>query len=580
MLPSNRTSSCYSARALVPLVMMGVVWAAIGVRLWQIYWHFGGSFVDRGTRQRSFEEVIPARPGDIVDREGRLLATTVTRYSVFVNPSRIDQPWETAEQLAAAGGVNADDLFRRIAANRRKQFLWVKRRIGNKDRERILQLGLPRDVLGMRPEYQRLYPMGSLAAHVLGIRGIDGDGRGGVEQACDELLRGEAGKRILMRDASGRVLDVREGDGRRPRHGRTVRLTLDSVVQLQAERELDRLMAERVPQSACVVVMDPRSADVLAMASRPAYDPNDPRPEDPAAWKNLAVASMYEPGSTFKPFVVAWALQQGVITRDDVFDCESGSYRMGRRILHDHHPYGELSVTDILVKSSNIGMAKIGERLGNDGLHEAAQVFGFGRRTGIGLPGEVEGMLRPVKEWTTYSTGSIPMGQELAVTPIQIITACAALANGGRWRSPHVIAGEVDDSRATPRFDATRVVAETVSADVAEWLIQGPLVQVVERGTGREAQIEGYRVFGKTGTAQKTDPETGEISSGRYVSSFLCGAPAANPRVLVLVVVDEPSEGGSYYGGQVAAPYAAAILKETLRLMEVTPAPDKIARGQ
>ncbi len=236
------------------------------------------------------------------------------------------------------------------------------------------------------------------------------------------------------------------------------------------------------------------------------------------------------------------------------------------RTLHDHHSYGNLSVEDILVKSSNIGMAKIGELLGNEQLHAAATTFGFGRRTGIEIPGELPGVLRPLDEWTSYSTGSIPMGQELTATPLQIITAHAALAGGGDFITPHLLLRS--ESRGMQARQV--VVFPVVEHDTAEWLVEGPMTAVIERGTGRQAQIEGYDVFGKTGTAQKVDPETGRYSHTLHVSSFICGAPSDNPEVLVLVCVDEP-RGADQYGGTVAAPTAAKILEQTLQYLGVPP---------
>jgi cell division protein FtsI (penicillin-binding protein 3) len=330
------------------------------------------------------------------------------------------------------------------------------------------------------------------------------------------------------------------------------------------------------------------------MASRPAFDPNDPSGAAANAWKNLNLVSMYEPGSTFKPFVVAWAIEHGLVRPDEEFDCEHGAWRMGRRILHDHHPYGVLNVTDVLVKSSNVGMAKIGQRLTNRGLYEAAVAFGFGRRTGVELPGELHGLLRPLEKWTSYSTGSIPMGQELAVTPLQLIAAHAALANGGTLMKPRIILSA--DQRggaawAVPTtgsktlgiaHPAPAVVSQTVSDEVARWIVRGPMREAVLRGTGRRAQIDGVTVFGKTGTAQKADPQTGGYSPTTHVCSFVGGAPAENPRVLVLVVIDEPTIGSDHTGGTVAAPVAGRILGGVLRQLEVpsSAAPARTARHE
>jgi cell division protein FtsI/penicillin-binding protein 2 len=455
-------------------------------------------------------------------------------------------------------------------------------------------------VWGFREEYLRRYPQGGLAAHVVGLRDIDNRGRGGIEQSCDHLLRGEDGSRVLLRDARGRVVQIRDAASQAPRHGQSVTLTLDTVWQLLVEEELSQLVAAWQPRGACAIAMDPTTAEILAMASWPAFDPNNPTGVLPHAWQNLNLVSMYEPGSTFKPFVVAWALQQGLLRPDEEFDCEHGAWRMGggRRILHDHHPYGVLSVTNILVKSSNIGMAKIAERLTNRGLYEATIAFGFGSRTGIDLPGELHGLVRPLAKWTSYSTGSIPMGQELAVTPIQLITAHAALANGGTLMKPRILRMERESSLARhrapnsllaipadPASDVARsgaadVVSRTVGSDVAEWLVRVPMLEVVERGTGQRAQVAGRTVFGKTGTAQKIDPATGAYSATGHVCSFIGGAPAENPRVLVLVVVDEPTVGSDHTGGQVAAPAAGRMLDKLLRHLDTSADPPRTARRE
>lgn len=539
---------------------MLLVWLVLAVRLVQVQYWDQAEFAARAVRQQTLAERIPARPGDIFDRRGRLLATTRQVQSLYVDPARVDDPWELSHQLATALELDAAELQARLEAARDRHFVWIKRRLSDDELELVRALELPHDVAGFRTEYQRRYPQGPLAAHVLGLRDIDGVPRGGVEEGLDHLLRGEDGRRELVRDARGYVLAVREDVAATPRDGASVKLTLDSVLQLYTERELDKVMETWRPLSACAIVLDPHSGDVLAMASRPAFDPNSPRDVPETAWSNTAVTTMFEPGSTFKPMIVAWALDRGVLTADESFDCERGAYRMGRRTLHDHHPYGVLSVTDILVKSSNIGMAKIGERLGNEGLYDAAVAFGFGRRTGIEIPGELPGLLRPLREWTSYSTGSIPMGQELAATPLQVIAAHGALANDGRLVSPHLLLS-ADGGRDYVRNVVSTQVA---SAESARWLVQTAMADVVTRGTGQKAQIKGVQVFGKSGTAQKTDPATGQYSRSRHVSSFVCGAPAENPEVLVLVSVNEPTQGGSDFGGTVAAPSAAVILRDAL----------------
>jgi cell division protein FtsI/penicillin-binding protein 2 len=401
----------------------------------------------------------------------------------------------------------------------------------------------------------------------LGQRTIDGVGQGGIEAICDRRLRGEPGRRRLKLDARGRVLEVLPDPEHPVQHGENITLALDVYIQLQVEQVLDEVMAEWKPKSACAVVLEPHTGDVLAMASRPTYDPEHPERAPAEAWTNRAIQDQYEPGSTFKPLIVAWGLDQGVIRRDEVLSCEHGEYRMGKRVLHDHHPYGDLSIAEILAKSSNIGMAKIGERLTNPRLHAVTVAAGFGRKTGIELPGESSGRVWPLKQWTRYSTGSIPMGQELTATPLQIANSLALLANGGYLMTPHILLpSEGEEARSTVR-------TQVIQTETADWLRRGPLVDVVSKGTGKKAAIPGYRVFGKTGTAQKVDPETGEYSRQLHVSSFVCGAPADHPRAVVIVSVDEPSVSvnGEHFGGSVAAPAAGRLLRKVLEYLRVPP---------
>ncbi|MSR60340.1 MAG: penicillin-binding protein 2 [Planctomycetaceae bacterium] len=577
-MPQNTVRSRWRGRGIATTLLL--VWTLLAGRLAQLHWSSGDQFERLATRQHVFQETVPARPGEIVDRHGLVFASSVTVKSLYIAPNRIRKGWQVAQQLGQALQLDPDRLFERSAAHPDRQFLWVKRRLTDAEVEQVRRLSLPAGAWGFRDEFRRVYPQGATAAQVIGLRDIDGIGRGGIEQSLHARLRGTDGKRELMHDARGRVIEVRESAVQPVRHGEAIALTLDAVIQVHAERALDQVMQQWKPKSACAVVLDPRNGDVLAMASRPTFDPNQPQRVPADAWKNRAIADIYEPGSTFKPFVVARALERGCIARDEVFDCENGEYRMGRRVLHDHHRYGRLSVADILVKSSNIGMAKIGQRLSNRGLYEAALAFGFGNPTGIELPGELPGMIRPLKRWNSYSTGSVPIGQEIAATPLQMIAAYAALANGGRLIAPHLIAVGVDPLDTDALGHSQRsidvggaIVSQAVSPEIADWIRREALTAVVSRGTGKKAMIRGYDVFGKTGTAQKPDPVTGEYSRQLHVSSFVCGAPADDPRVLVLISVDEPTVAlnGEHFGGSVAAPAAGELLRLSLLRLQVPP---------
>ncbi len=632
-------------------------------RLVQLQWFNRQRFTEQVEDQSTSWEEIAARPGDILDREGRVLATSIAAKSFFVVPSQLTrQPkqWELVQAIAEAVGQDADQLQARIATHGKKHFLWVSRRITEDDvLAKLYALESPKkgpQLFGFRDEFLRQYPQGHFAAHVLGGRDVDGVGRGGIEQTMNAKLAGKPGFRRLMLDSRLRVIEVQTDLNRPPLHGQSVTLTIDAIIQMHVEEELDRAMEKWRAKHAAAIVLDPKTGEVLAMASRPTYDPNDLTHVSIEAWKNQAIAAIWEPGSTFKPMIVGWGLEHGFIRRDESFHCENGLYRMGRRELHDHHKYGLLSLTDVLVKSSNIGMAKIGQRLGNEELFHAAVTFGFGRRTGIELPGELSGMLAPLKNWTSYSTGSIPMGQEIAVTPIQLLTAHAALANGGTLISPHLVRAHRTQPIGRPwaerpdrgertadadpllqqiaffgsrnsefrsrnteletrnselgtqfddRFDLTDdgrtehetplelryeplpeeptfvddadstlsapVVSATISTDTCRWLRESVMAEVIKRGTGKKARLDDYTVFGKTGTAQKRDPQSGKYSNRLHVSSFVGGAPAANPRVLVLVMVDEPASGGEHFGGDIAAPPAREIIHKTLRQLGVAP---------
>jgi len=594
------------------LILHGIVaglMAALCIRLFCLQVYARQTFISKALRQQMSEEGIRSRPGDLFDRQGRLLATTISVPSLYVNPAAIpesDRP-HLAIQLGAVLNQSSEALLKKFEEHAHRQFLWVRRRLTDEEAAAVRELKLSTRQAGLRREFQRVYPQGTLAAHVLGLRNIDGLGRGGVEEHFDSILRGQDGIRRFVRDARGYVLDVLEEVTQPPVDGHSLTLTIDLVVQMQLERQLDAAMENHHAKGACGIAIDPQTGEILALASRPTFDPNRPERARPEDWKNLATAAAFEPGSTFKPMVVAWGLERNLIQRDDQFDCEQGTYRMGSRVLHDHHPYGVLSLTDVLVKSSNIGMAKIGERLTNRELNELARSFGFGTRTGIELPGELSGFLRPLKEWTSYSTGSIPMGHEFTATPIQILAAYAILANGGERIAPHLLLRKTADSMsASPldqlgrscgreerlslnetlsfhepgrhRHDETALVKSRIlEKETADWVVSTPLVEVVRRGTGRQANLPGLAVFGKTGTAQKLHESGSGYSSSRHYSSFIGGGTAENPRLVVLISVDEP-QGTDQFGGSVAAPYVAEVLKQHLDTRQTQSLPEKPAR--
>ncbi len=559
-------------RDLCLTVSLAVLLLALGGRLVQIQLLSHEPLEAKALRQHGRYERLPARPGDVLDVRGRPLATSVETASIFLDPKAIPaaKRGDVAESLAMALEIDADPLQQRIEQHATRRFLWVKRRVTEHEVRAVRDLRWPLAWVAFQTELRRCYPQGAIASHVVGLRDVDGKPRDGIEKMFDPVLRGKPGFRVIARDSRGKILAVQDQLSALPEPGSSVVLTIDSVIQNFAEDTLDRVMHDWEPASATAIVMNPRTGEILAMASRPTFDPEDPAAAAPDAWVNRAVSDTYEPGSTFKPFIVSTALDWGVIARDDQIDCHNGVYKMGPRVLHSHHRNGLLSVPDVVIKSDNIGMAVIGERMTNSGLYRAVQQFGFGRPTRIELPGESPGSVRPLRQWTPfYSTGSVPMGQELAVTPIQLITAFASLANGGELLRPRVVRAIVGpDGERLQVFSEAQRVARPIRAETAQFMIDPVLTGVVDRGTGRRAQIAGYSIFGKTGTAQK-QAEHGGYSHGHHISSFIAGAPASDPKIITLVLVDDPSKGKEHYGGEVAAPAVKQILERSLAYLRV-----------
>ncbi len=556
--PSDKATFTMSRRGWLIGSLLCLAWGGVMGRLCYLQWWLHPRLAMAAHRQQFTTMEIPARAGDIVDRAGRLLATSMTRPSLYLVPKKIVDVDAFCEASAAHLNTTKTALIEFINAHRDKGFVWYERRMTREKADLFRSLKLPRETFGFQDEYLREYPYGNLACHVLGLRQLDNQAFGGLEASMNSELAGRPEIWRVQRDALGKVVEVFPMEEDETSQGATVRSTIDIVLQKQTEEILDELIEKHAPKGACAIVMDPKTGDVLAMASRPAFSYSDLTHVPEGAWHNVGITIQYEPGSTFKPFIVASALQEGVITIDEEINCERGAYRMGRRVLHDTHGYGVLSLTDVLVKSSNIGMAKIGEKLGNDELFDAVTRFGFGRRTGIELTGELSGTVRPLAQWTSYSTGSVTMGQEISTTPLQVLNGTCCLANGGKLIKPRIVKG-----------DDVPISSQVVSPEVAKWLIEGPMTEVVQRGTGKTAKLKDYTVFGKTGTAQKFDAANGQYSHTKMICSFVGGAPANEPRVCVIVTVDEPTKGGSFYGGVVAAPFCAKIIDRTLKTLKV-----------
>ena len=557
---------------------LGLLVAGFGLLVGQLYRiqvleH--GRYVALARRQQVTSEVIPARRGTLYDRRFRKLALTREVASAFVSPVEVEDPEGLSRELARVLGLDPGRLQEKIEGNRSRQFLWVKRHLGDREAARLRALGL--GGVHFRSEPQRVYPAGRAASHVVGFTDIDGRGLEGLERRFDTLLTGRPGRRVLYRDGRRRIRPAGPGSEQPARDGYHLVLTIDVAVQGIVEDELDRIMERWKPRAATIIVMEVPTGEVLALGNRPTFDPNRPGRFPPEARLNRAVASTFEPGSVFKPFVVAGALEAGLVSLDEEIFAHLGYYKPARaRGLRDHKPFGWLTVRDIVVKSSNIGMAIIGETMGAERLYRTARTFGFGEPTGVELPGEVAGTVHPLSHWNPTSVTRVPIGHEVSVTAVQLVAAFNAIANEGVWVAPRLVRAVVDSQRGRARRLPRPPSRRVLTSAVARTMFKEVLADVVREGTGRRARLTTYEVAGKTGTAQKL--LEGRYSHSRFVSSFVCAAPVERPRISVLVTVDEPTAGSSYYGGTVAAPSAARVVEETLLYLQVPPEGVRLAR--
>jgi cell division protein FtsI (penicillin-binding protein 3) len=511
-----------------------------------------GSLRDRAATQQVEELTVAARRGTIVDRRGLELAVSEDALTVFANPFLIDDPPRVAARLAPLIGRSRDELLRKLS-DRDAGFVYLRRKMDATQGERVERLEI--EGIGTVVEPKRRYPQGYLASQLLGTVGTDNYGLSGFEQSRDEELRGDDGERRLVKDALGRAVSMVEVD--RTRAGEDLRLTIDAAIQARAETALAEVGQAYQPRGATALVMDPRTGAVLALANWPRVDANDVGGAPAYARQNRAIQASYEPGSTFKAFTVAAALEEKLITPDTPFELPP-TIRVADRVIGEAHDRGGLTLTvsDILAQSSNVGSVMIGLKLGAKRFDRWVHRFGFGRRTGIELPGEQGGIVPRAKEYSGSSIGNLPIGQGLAVTPIQMAAAYSAIANGGVMRWPYLTAG----GRRPPRRVLSARTAERVSRMLEGVLGPG--------GTAQEAQVAGYRLAGKTGTAEKPDGKGG-YSKTKFVASFIGFAPATNPRLLVAVMVDEP--GGEIYGGVVAAPAFERIVEFALPYLRIPP---------
>jgi len=520
-----------------------------------------GKFQKQAEHQQQRSVEIAAPRGIIYDRAGRELAMSNFVDSAFAVPSEIP---DLAATISLASRISGQDPHLVLADCRaHKTFCWIARKPSDATIQRLKQLNLKG--IHFQKEAQRFYPKRELSAHVVGEVGMDGTGLSGIERTFESTLRGKPGRMLLSVDARKQWFSDVE---KQPEMGQNLVLTLDENIQYIAEKELDQAMRDTRAVAGTVIVENPHTGEILALANRPVFNPNAHSDVTPAAMKNRAVSDVYEPGSTFKLVTISAALEEKLTNPDEVFDCQMGSIVYNGMRIRDSKPHGLLPVWGVLAESSDVGAIKIALRLGDERFYKYIRAFGFGQRTGIELPGETRGLTKPLDRWSKVSIAAISMGQEIGISPVQLASLISTFANDGVWIAPRIVAGSTPP-QAGPQTvvfhpaESHRVISSYTAAQM-----RSMMQKVVLEGTGRKAILEGYSAAGKTGTAQKVDPATGAYSKTKYVGSFAGFAPLNNPQIVVAVILD--SAVGLHQGGQVAAPVFQRVTQQVLESMHVS----------
>ncbi len=530
---------------------------------------FCGSWLsEKAAKQYEKSFVQKGKRGTIYDRGGNELAVSIEGTSIAAYLNQIEDKPSASKALAGILRKDRRKLLEKFQA--RQGFVWVKRQATPKEVSAIKTLGLKG--IGFIPEYDRFYPNKSVAAQVIGFTGIDGNGLEGAEYYYDQVLSGTEEKFTVLKDALGRGFakdqDVEDPVYNSIHGGKNIILTIDRNIQYITQTALKASVKEFSAKSGMAVVMDPRTGEVLALSHYPSFNPNVFKQYPRHLWRNRALTDPFEPGSTMKIFSAAAALSSGIISPSTIFYCENGAYKIGANTIHDTHPRGWLSLQQIVKYSSNIGIAKVVEMVGPETLYTTLKKFGFGSKTGLDSPGETAGILTSSNRWSKIDSSAIAFGQGVSTSAMQLVSAAAAIANGGLLMKPFIVQSITNENGRILKRTAPEIIGRATSPEVASTVKRIMQTVVTEGGTGTSAFLDGYTVCGKTGTAQKTD-ESGTYARDKYISSFLGFAPADNPRLVILVVIDEPVD--AHYGGTVAAPAFQNIAHETLQHLNVPP---------
>jgi len=529
----------------------------------------GRIWSERAREQLQESRSLKTPRGAIYDRKGKELAISHMAKSLYADPREVKEPDKLAKQLAQL--LNMDEKLLQDRLKVKGAFIWLKRTLEPDEYQRVAE-AIARDKirgLGFLEESRRVYPNDFLAAHILGFVGTDDKGLTGIEMAMDDSIRGQTHKQILDTDSKGIPIFKSIFAFQKPKSGQSIYLTIDNAIQFAVEQALDNALARTGAQAATMIVMNPKTGEILAMASRPAFNPNSFFRFPENIWRNRAIASIYEPGSTFKSVVAAAAIQEKVVTANEVLN-DTGAIDVGGRLIQnwDGGSYGRMPFSDFVKYSINTGFAEVAKRMGGARMLKYSEAFGFGKATGIELPGEEDGILISLKAMQPADVATMGIGQAVAVTPLQMITAVSALANEGKLLKPHIIKEIRDSDGLLVSYSAPQLVRQVVSPEVANEMV-GLMEKVLTEGGGKRARVEGFRFAGKTGTAERLRDNGAGYDPGRYIASFVGIGPVEDIQLAGMVVIDSPK--GLYYGGEIAAPVFAEAMTQVVRILGLRP---------
>lgn len=551
----------YFISGLFTAMLIIIVFRAGYLQLWRASW-----LAEKAEKQYERSLSFYGKRGIIFDRNHKKLADTLAITSIGAHPRQVKNKKDTAKRLAEALSEKQNTIYQKLASA--KPFVWIERKASPSVVHAVKRLKLSGIVF--KTEHSRFYPNKTLAAQLIGFSGLDGNGLEGVEFAYNRVLQGGNSKLTILEDGRGQKFDAYDSEEHYT-NGHNIILTIDRNIQYISEKVLKETVKKHRAQSGMVVVMAPDTGELLAMAHYPSFNPNAFNRYPKNQWRNRIVTDAFEPGSVMKIFSAAAAVESEHCSSNTIFYCEKGRYRIGGNIIHDagSHSYEWLTLFQIVKYSSNIGVVKVVEKIGKNALYSTLTNFGFGQKTGVDCPAETAGSLSTASRWKTIDTAAIAFGQGVAVSAIQLATATSAIANNGIMMKPYVVKAVMGENERILKHFKPHVIRRAISAITARAVTEMMIAVVQKGGTGVNAALDSYLVCGKTGTAQKLDPD-GRYSNERFIASFIGFAPAYNPRITVLVSIDEPTQGG-YYGGSVAAPAFRKITNETLNYLNVEP---------